>query len=286
MGIYPAEKFFRQKITSEEAGESAKDISRIVTSILGKAETLQSHAPIRETSWEQLSVAPAIQSVVPDRNEDLQELLGSLALYKTHDKIDLDLLHARCAPNAQAPSNYEVDGLISCCVQDQDPSPSGQIRTNIRSFEKFKEHLSHLDYFNCYSQSVTDDQIRFAIYCGTLSKLRYLNKPLKGISFKSIALGGNFIRSLKENQAGPGMNFSSVTLETVTDLLSGSPKCQNSEFMQSDGKAQRMLGEFRAFRTHITKSGVALRLMSWKDPYNNITLANIGPKHELIIHDP
>ena len=80
-------------------------------------------------------------------------------------------------------------------------------------------------------------------------------------------------------------------------MLLGQPKSMASPFRvrpaSKRGKwqpAERHDGA-RGFRTHITKSHEALRLMYWEPKplvgsYGPIVeFANIGPKHELVIED-
>lgn len=286
MGAYPAEKFFRKSITGGDVTHSAKDVARIVNSIIQRAGTLETSLPPRLLTWQELTITPTITSSNKDRAASLAELVGHMAICQQRLELRLDLLHSRYPSTSTLPASYSIEGIIDCCVQDVDPSPSGSVNAEVRAFELFKTHLSHLDYMACFNASSTDEQIKFSIYCGALSKLRQKGIPLDKITLESINIGTNFVESLMVNQAGPGMGFSGAAVEAVACLIIGEPKYELSPFMQANGAVQRTHGRLKAFRTHVTKSGLALRLMSWKDENGNLTLANIGPKQELLILPP
>lgn len=283
---YPTEKFFRNTIRGESTEHTAKDIARIIHSIIQKARTIDDADGERIIDWHQLNISPELTSDVPNRATALTELLGRLALLQNQEEAELDLIHSRHPKNNKISKSYDVNGLIDCCVQNTCPAPSGNVTATIRTFELLKEHLSYLDYKSIFEHSKTDDQLRMSFYCGALAKLRARNIPLDDMSIEAVTIGAGFVKSLNDNQSGPGMHFSSILLDVVTDLLCGHPKYEVSTFYLGDMKTQRTFGTLNAYRTHITKSGVGLRLMLWKNQSGRLTLANIGPKHELEISEP
>lgn len=286
MQAYPTEKFFRQRIGADATPHSARDIARIVNSIIQRAETLETTSPSRVLTWKSLTISPKLESRAPERAKDLTALLGRMALCQERLELNLDLLHPKNAASSRATDIYDIDGIIDDCLQDDGPPPCGPVKAKVRAFYLFKRHLSHLDYKSCFDNSKNEGQIKFSIYCGTLAKLRERGLPLEGVSLDSIRIGTDFVNSLMRHQAGPLMNFAGALIDVITDLLSGSPKYEVSAFHQSDLKTQKMHGKMAAYRTHITKSGAALRLMLWKDECGEITLANVGPKQELFIAHP
>jgi hypothetical protein len=77
-----------------------------------------------------------------------------------------------------------------------------------------------------------------------------------------------------------------VTVESCARIVLGIPKNPINEFRERvDGNAKQRKREdgALAFRTHLTKKGVGLRLMFWRHTDGTIEFANIGGKGELLI---
>lgn len=96
-------------------------------------------------------------------------------------------------------------------------------------------------------------------------------------------VGSDFIRSVRSLGLGGG-DHASVILETCARLLMDMPKNEVLPFLDAapskGGKRQLHRADgARAFRTHITKSHEALRLMAWQNE-DIWELANVGPKSD------
>ena len=99
-------------------------------------------------------------------------------------------------------------------------------------------------------------------------------------------IGKGFVASLKEWRANLRRDYAMVTVESCARVVLGIPKNPVGEFRQNtEGTAKQRIRDdgALAFRTHLTKKGVGLRLMFWKHTDGVIEFANIGGKEELKI---
>lgn len=103
---------------------------------------------------------------------------------------------------------------------------------------------------------------------------------------RNFLIGNGFVASLKAWGADARRDYAMVTVESCARIVLGIPKNPINEFKESaDGNAKQRTREdgALAFRTHLTKKGVGLRLMFWRRTDGTIEFANIGGKGELEI---
>jgi hypothetical protein len=93
-------------------------------------------------------------------------------------------------------------------------------------------------------------------------------------------IGQHFFRSIQMNAASGEGSHSGLTFETCARVLAGIPKYEAKQFITTIRPDC-----VRAWRTHINKSGEALRLMYWELRDGRLELANVGPKSEEEILD-
>lgn len=99
-------------------------------------------------------------------------------------------------------------------------------------------------------------------------------------------LGDGFLESLRQWGASSQRSVAMITIESCARLVLGVPKNAVNEFREGSASSASQLVRIdgaRAFRTHLTKAGVALRLMFWVLNDGKIEFANIGGKNELEI---
>jgi len=100
-------------------------------------------------------------------------------------------------------------------------------------------------------------------------------------------IGREFVQSLRTWGADSRHDYAMVTIESCARIVLGIPKNEIDEFRESPKSSakQRIRTEdgALAFRTHLTKKGVGLRLMFWRRTDGSIEFANIGAKAELEI---
>ncbi|MES9933564.1 MAG: hypothetical protein ABW162_12195 [Candidatus Sedimenticola sp. PURPLELP] len=103
---------------------------------------------------------------------------------------------------------------------------------------------------------------------------------------KEFIIGDGFVESLHKWGASSRHDYAMVTVESCARIVLGIPKNPVNEFREtSEGSSKQRSREdgALAFRTHLTKKGVGLRLMFWHHTDGTIEFANIGGKGELEI---
>lgn len=284
-GKYPAEGLFKSNLARCGIDTySSRDVARIVNSIISKAMDLQDIVEPRVTEWTKKCITPALVDTWPNRAQELEELFTQIALQGEIGESNACVVH-------HCDANLGPQFVVSGELFDVYPAPllllPLPISRGIQTHRNFKAYLSTLDHHQIFSRSVDDFNIKLSFYVGALKKAKSLGASLDEISLDTFDLGSEFIKSLKKNQCGPGGQFSGVLVDTIADLLAGGSKSQISIFRKSaESSEARTHGTLSAYRTHVTKSGLALRLMFWRSEDGMLVLANVGPKHELVIERP
>ncbi|MDA3835539.1 MAG: hypothetical protein PF495_19375 [Spirochaetales bacterium] len=96
------------------------------------------------------------------------------------------------------------------------------------------------------------------------------------------ALGPHFLDSTSKWGGTYIMN----TIKSCARIILGIPQYALNEFRvtaKSTSQQRTRADGALAYRTHLTKKGVGIRLMVWKLPNESYEFANIGPKNELEI---
>jgi hypothetical protein len=100
-------------------------------------------------------------------------------------------------------------------------------------------------------------------------------------------IGSRFVRSLHAWGADSRHGYAMITIESCARIVLGIPKNDIDEFRESAKATAKQRSRTEdgalAFRTHLTKKGVGLRLMFWRRTDGTIEFANIGAKGELEI---
>jgi hypothetical protein len=154
---------------------------------------------------------------------------------------------------------------------------------HVRSIEDL---FAGLDPNDLWAEAVSSADIKFAIRLGCrkrmISEGNYTN--LNGIP--AFFVGPDFFPSLRFWQADGRNRFASQTLECCAAAVLDLPVIEIKAFH----KAKRGADLALPLRAHISKSGVALRLMMWQrpGPTRTIEFANVGGKQEeeIIYSDP
>lgn len=103
---------------------------------------------------------------------------------------------------------------------------------------------------------------------------------------RTFILGPHFVESLRKWGASSRRDYAMVTVESCARIVLDIPKNEVKPFRVSEAaNAEQVSRDDKSlgFRTHLTKSGVGLRLMLWEHPNGTIEFANIGGKSELDI---
>lgn len=284
-GSYPAEGIFKNNISKCGLTEySAKDVAKTVNSILNRALLCESEIPDRALEWRDREFVPVFSHIESDRQAELHGLIEGAATANKIEKYDLAVLFY-CAINKFR--EVSVRGFITCAYPELGFDLPYYFDESVSIFESYKQYISSLDYYAIYARATGPDSLKFSLYVGALQRLHQKGMPLSKVSYDQIYIGTRFWESLKINQCLPDQGFAHATLDAVVDVLASYKSDRPKIFETSAGSGEaRTKDRCHAYRVHVTKSGVALRLMFWIDSEENIELANVGPKQELKIHDP
>jgi hypothetical protein len=283
--MYPSDGIFKGNMSRcNVAAFSSKDVTTAVNAILTHGSSCASTIPERLLEWTSRLFDPVFSKIPFDRKLELEELLERTATANRIDQLDLGVLF-HCAINKF--STVDVRGTITSAYPETGLPLPFDFDEPVSIYRSYKQYLASMDYHSIFDRVTAARDLRFCFYAGGLNKLKSKGQPLSNLSLNQIYIGTNFFESLKLNQSLPYQNFSYVTLDTVVDVLASYKVEQLTVFETSAGSGEaRRRGSCTAFRVHVTKSAVALRLMFWVDDEGNIELANVGPKNELKICGP
>lgn len=278
---FPTEKVFSQNIKEDGVSTySANDITTIVNQILSTAKSMEERDYFWVSDWSNLFLAPEIhQHDIPSRPSELSDFFVNLALYS------LTQGRSPCALHHYPPFNplTEVNGTLLDAHPSQLSFPI-QVKQPIPVHASYKSYFSHIDGSHFFSADLNNYDLKLGVYSYALRIVREAGEDLGTVEWSSFSIGDEFIESMKDNQAYFDQKYFTTLIECLSHIVAGRPKNQLSPFYTSAGSGvQIQRNENLAFRSHVTKSGAALRLMHWKTPSGKLIFANVGVKGELKI---
>jgi hypothetical protein len=113
--------------------------------------------------------------------------------------------------------------------------------------------------------------------------IRLIAAGADGNGKRSFGIGPKFLASAQAWDCGREGRHAFTLIESCARIVLNIPKHEVKEFLDSDGIQRVRTDGALAYRTHITKKGVGLRLMLWNLPDGTIEFANVGGKNELKI---
>lgn len=174
-------------------------------------------------------------------------------------------------------------GLLSTDISLKNVLPFSLLQ-NIPVAFSHKQLIESLDLWSIWDGASSEDAVRFSIEA-CIKNL--ISSGTSGNGAMEFEIGSGFVQSLHTWGANSRHDYAMITIESCARIVLGMPKNNIDEFRES-AKAtakQRIRTEdgALAFRTHLTKKGVGLRLMFWRQKDGTIEFANIGAKGELEI---
>ncbi|MEL4243547.1 hypothetical protein [Shewanella xiamenensis] len=277
-GLYPSKAAYSKNLIGSDSF-SANDIARIASNILDSLNTIDDIDFIIEGD---ISCTPSIESNLSTNKALSDLLLVSLIStvknskvvctgYKSHlntfsGKADKIIYRE----NEEGKADYEIINYQynTLCASD--------IEQILLAFGS--------DYL--YKKSSSKENYKMAVFSRAL-EINYNSGGKSRIKLSDFQFGDSFLVSLSRNNCWVEQRFGSCCFETVARIIADSPKYEIKEFRTSvkQSSSQVISGNYKAFRSHITKSAVAIRLMLWKDHNGYIQFANVGTKDELVIAD-
>jgi len=129
-----------------------------------------------------------------------------------------------------------------------------------------------------WASADNNTEIKFAIQCRCRERLINVGTYTKFAEIPRFYVGSDFYESLRASQASGRGPYASVTLDACADAVLGTIEWKDFR------KNLRVGDNAKPLRAHITKAGVALRLMAWERPMKNtkgiLELANVARKFE------
>ncbi|WP_349508892.1 hypothetical protein V6582_16860 [Agrobacterium vitis] len=120
------------------------------------------------------------------------------------------------------------------------------------------------------------NDLHFAITLGALSLLRDAGEEVGSAKLRQFALGSEFMASLERVECLGDGRYGTAVRELCSQLVAGKCNRQVNPFSLT-GQYVRTFDGAKAWRTHVTNAGLALRLMHW-DGKNGIEFANVDVK--------
>lgn len=275
----------------------ANTISKVANSILERTPALEEYFGIDAVLFE----------------ESLCEIVPALILERLKPKCRTafrdDLLIAGVKINEGVYGRPETSVMVASGSWSEEPTPEditvkadvhdvGLLSTDIglkntppflllQSIPVAFSHeqlIDSLDLWSIWDGASSQEAVRLSIE--TCIK-NLISSGVPGDGAMKFEIGSGFVQSLHAWGADSRHDYAMVTIESCARIVLDIPKNSINEFRESaDTNAKqrsRKNDGALAFRTHITKKGVGLRLMFWKRTDGTIEFANIGAKGELQI---
>lgn len=285
-GYYPCDKIFNAIFPKgDECVFSPQDVVRLINGLISTLDEFDSTVRTHEIEWGSFTIDPTVNFLSERRKYSVTAFMKDLVIRKNilgsehaifYSKVNDDIIEKSLSLNAMVSEIYpelteEVPFEWNCKVD---------------AYLDMQSYILSLNPIDLFSKSNSSQMLKCALYCGCVDFLKR-NRIDSQLAWDAFRLGADFYDSLIRNQCGPNQTYSAVVFETLIQVICRSPKNEVLPFRKTaNSSEQRVLGDLKAFRTHITESHQALRLMFWVDANKVITLANVGPKFEEEISSP
>ena len=274
----------------------ANTISKVVNSILDRAPALEGYFGIDSVLIEEdcFEFAPAVILDRLSRN-CRSALRDDLLIAGVNDwECVTDSLESHLMVASGGVTEHPLPTIITIKAEIHDIGIVSEDRGRMRELPicisqsipivfSHEQLIETLDLWSVWDGASSEEAVRCCI------DARVKNLISSGAVDDEVCdfvIGKCFVASLKGWSANLRRDYAMVTVESCARVVLGIPKNLVSEFRQSaEGTAKQRIRDdgALAFRTHLTKKGVGLRLMFWKLIDGVIEFANIGGKDELKI---
>lgn len=274
----------------------ANTVSKLTNAILEKTPSIEDHYGIKAILFEEDSFVCDPIAILNRLNKNCRlafkdDLLIACIKDKerTFDNLESRLIVASgWAIENPMPAIIAIKADIhdiEMFAQDAAPifNMPVSISQNIPVSFSHEKLIKSLDLWTIWNKASDDEAVRS---CIEIRVKNFVSSGEYDNTQCNFVIGSNFVSSLHKWNAASRNDYAMVTVESCARIVIGIPKNPLNEFRESaEGTAnQRSRGDGAlAFRTHLTKSGVGLRLMFWKRSDGTIEFANIGGKDELEI---
>ena len=271
-------------------------ISKVVNSILDRAPALEDYFGIDTVLIEEDSFEFAPAVILDRLSKNCRSALrGDLLIAGIKDRENVnDSLGSHLMVASGGVTEHPLPRIITIKADIHDidmvSADCGRmmelpicISQSIPIVFSHEQLIETLDLWSVWDRASSEEAVRCCIDA-RVKKL--ISSGAVDDEICDFVIGKGFVASLKEWRANLRRDYAMVTVESCARIVLGIPKNPVSEFRQSgEGAAKQRIRDdgALAFRTHLTKKGVGLRLMFWKLTDGVIEFANIGGKDELKI---
>ncbi|HHQ6537690.1 TPA: hypothetical protein ACSTJY_003065 [Serratia fonticola] len=282
-GLYPCLRVFNENMVKsvEPLLYSSQDIVTLVHAILQEASEISDFTGVGEIVLSSVLAHELITNCTTiERKKEFEKLLVFTAFYNYYEKNKKGaLLHLLGNRDAMS-SEIELD--VSLAMVGCDMLENIKIDYKDEIFGSYDSLLLSFGSDKLYQLVGCDFSLKLALY---VRALELIIENGGSIHWDSFEIGSEMLNSLNKNQAMYGGKYSAAVFESIARVLIDKPKEEVKVFCKSlTDNTPRKYKDFIAYRTHITKGNLGLRLMFGKTATKKIRLTNIGVKGELEIH--
>ncbi|MFF2322373.1 hypothetical protein ACFVTJ_15095 [Agrobacterium sp. NPDC058088] len=154
--------------------------------------------------------------------------------------------------------------------------PPVEVQAVVSTFTHLRDLISSPAADELWSVARTPYDLHFAITVGALALQKEAGEDIDAAGLTMFAIGSEFFRSLEEVECLGNGRYAGATRELCSQIVAG--KC-NRQVNPFSLKRQyvRQHDNATAWRTHLTNSGLGLRLMYWQN-VNGIEFATVDVK--------
>lgn len=283
-GFYPTDKIFKKQIKESGLDDffSINDLVTALLNILDRTNDICEDNNIAGVinNDEDIKFTPELNTANGSAIDYCyRDTIKNLAAIKNINKKSHSII------NSNFPNTINIEIKNPTIFINNIEIKKQLINEDIEVNSCIRQKILKLDISELYSHVKNKDNLHLVLFFRTLQAINEIGGDIQSIDLDSFVIGEHFFNSLYDCQCNPDAKFSDVFLETVSKLLAGNPKNEESPFRVGKEKTakQKTKGDLLAYRTHITKSKEGLRLMYWKCKSGGIELANVGNKQDLEI---
>ena len=284
--LYPAHSSLKEMLELFDLSStfSPNDIARLVNNIIERSYEVKNCVGVEVVSVEEYLMEPNLfEEVAPASLRDASN--RSLA---TVMHINASCKDVRAVLVSALPICDPIRIKFSANVEAHETDADGRDILRHTNVEGMATMLSKLDDLcgvvsatSLWESAKDERDLHFAIAV----RICEICKGSGGRLLEDVpqfSLGSEFANSLSRVQVAGGQPYAGPALETCAKLILGTAS-DTSPFKDREGRQKvRQSDGALAWRTHVTKSGLALRLISWTYG-DTVELANIGAKHDLVL---
>lgn len=293
VGLYPIYPNISSLMEQTGLGEvfGPGDVSRVVQSVLERVVAPGVAFGIMDVLYDRVETDPTLKgsgrylTITKEIEESVALLACSVVLKHGFAAVFLSSwLGAQSGASKIAFTCRLLDWeLSSNCGSTDYPGDPVEVESSTYLFADKVSALNCCDALEAWSRSRNADDIWLAIAMRAIQIAEGDERAFTELP--RFVVGDQFISSAERWQAGSGGAYASVTLETCARVVAN-VEAEIQPFRSSTASTapQRVREDgASAFRIHLSKAKVALRLMLWRLPDGRWEFANVGGKNELWI---